>query len=173
MEINRFTQECAYSWGPNDSEETSNYSFSFEFVSVMETQKVISRRKIVAWKSGKFSQGLNSSFVSCLAIWDCQLNPGFCCVSRGREGSVAGNGPILRPATKQFPGPRGEQKSGSPENGGTAGIKIMREHSRSKTAGRRGPPRIRIKLQFHCREDKRTQRNNEFNQMRPGLFFFF
>lgn len=47
----------------------------------MKTQKVISRRKIIAWKSGKFSWELNCSFVSWPAIWDCQLKLGLCCVS--------------------------------------------------------------------------------------------
>lgn len=51
MEMKSLTQECTYSRETLDAEQTSNYSFSFEFISVMETQKVTSRRKTAAWKN--------------------------------------------------------------------------------------------------------------------------
>lgn len=80
MKINGFRLEQPCLWATSGSEWPSNYSFSFDFFSVMEKEKKKSdfKKETAAWKSGKFSQELNCSFVSWPVMWDCQLKPGVC-----------------------------------------------------------------------------------------------
>lgn len=143
-------------WQTNDSEYTSNYSFFFELVSVIETQKMISRRKIIERKSGKFSWELNCSFVPWPAMWDCQLKLGLCCVStamallRGRKAPC----PVVALPlewTQRSCRVSGEWKAGAQRGRGTARVRTVKEITKAKRTVLRassphGPAQIRIQL---------------------------
>lgn len=134
----------------------------------METWKVISRRKTIGWKSGRFSQELNHSFVSCPAEWDCQLKLGLCCIHTV-TGLLRGRGSCVWPWPCSGTGHQGEGRADPPRPGATISGPWGKIPKQWGAGGRWGPAWIRTGVALSCHEDERNKKEQRIQPMRAFI----